>query len=51
MTNTVAFDPGYGKNISSFINNIEYMYAEINKFKILDKRSSNSKLIIHKYLL
>lgn len=38
MTNTVAFDPGYGKNITSFINNIEFMYSEINKFKNLGQK-------------
>ena len=38
MTKTVAFDPGYAKNISSFINNIEYMYADINKFKNLGQK-------------
>lgn len=43
MTNTVAFDPGYGKNISSFINNIEYIYAEINKFKNLGQKKFKFK--------
>ena len=29
-TKTVLFDPGYGKYLTSFINNIEYMYAFAN---------------------
>mgnify|MGYP004537875419 FL=1 len=43
MTKTVAFDPGYAKNISSFINNIEYIYAEINKFKNLGQKKFKFK--------
>lgn len=43
MTKTVAFDPGYAKNISSFINNIEYMYAAINKFKNLGQKKFKFK--------
>lgn len=38
MANTVAFDPGYSGHIASFINTIEYMYAEINKFKNLGQK-------------
>ena len=38
MANTVPFDPGYGQYLSSFIHSIEYMYAEINKFKNLGQK-------------
>lgn len=43
MTDTVAFDPGYGQHLTSFINNIEYMYAEINKFKNLGQKKFKFK--------
>lgn len=38
MAKTVAFDPGYGQHLTSFINNIEYMYSEVNKFKNLGQK-------------
>ena len=38
MAKTVAFDPGYGPHLTSFINNIEHMYTEINKFKNLGQK-------------
>ena len=41
MSNTVAFDPGYGQYLTSFINTIEYMYGEINKFLISKLKLSN----------
>lgn len=51
MTNTVGFDPGYGKHITSFINNIEYMYAEINKFKNLGQKRFKFKTFYPQILL
>ena len=38
MAKTVAFDPGYAPYLTSFISNIEYMYADINKFKNLGQK-------------
>ena len=38
MANKVAFDPGYGPHIASFIHSIEYMYSEVNKFKNLGQK-------------
>ena len=43
MSNTVAFDPGYGQYLTSFINTIEYMYGEINKFKNLGQKKFKFK--------
>lgn len=43
MSNTIAFDPGYGKYLSSFIYSIEYMYADINKFKNLGQKKFKFK--------
>lgn len=43
MVDTVAFDPGYSNHITSFINNIEYMYFEINKFKNLGQKKFKFK--------
>ena len=43
MDDTVEFDPGYAKHITSFINNIEYIYSEINKFKNLGQKKFKFK--------
>lgn len=43
MANTVAFDPGYGQYLTSFINNLEYMYAEVGKFKNLGQKKFKFK--------
>ena len=43
MTKTVAFDPGYSKFLTSFINNVEMMYYEINKFKNLGQKKFKFK--------
>lgn len=43
MSNTVAFDPGYGQYLTSFINNIEYIYGEVNKFKNLGQKKFKFK--------
>jgi len=40
---TVLFDPGYGNYLTSFISNIEYMYAEVNKFKNLGQKKFKFK--------
>ncbi len=44
MTNTVAFDPGYGQHLNSFIFNVENMYSEINKFKNLGQKKFKFKV-------
>jgi len=43
MSKTVLFDPGYAKYLTSFIYNIEYMYAEVNKFKNLGQKKFKFK--------
>ncbi|MDR1167579.1 MAG: hypothetical protein LBK53_01635 [Heliobacteriaceae bacterium] len=46
--NGVEFDPGFSKHIQAFIPNIEYIYAEIGKFKNFGQKKLQFKVFYPK---
>ena len=42
-TESVKFDPGWGKHVLVYSGTVEYLYRDINKFKNMGQRSFKFK--------